>query len=315
MRLPPPDKLETSFAQDLTRALRGRPKHIAPKYFYDEKGSALFDQICEQPEYYLPRVELSILHDRAASIATHVGARVRVVELGCGSGAKTRPLLDALEGPEEYLPIDVSAAPLEASAVALREAYPSLHVFPVCADFTTSFVLPPPSARVRATLVYFPGSTIGNLVPNEAIDLLRRLRAVCGPCALVLGIDLKKAPARLHAAYNDAAGVTAAFNKNLLARANRELGADFAVDSFAHYAFYSPLPGRIEMHLLSMKKQSVVIDREAFVFEQGETILTEMSYKYTVAEVEQLASRGGFRVAAWYTDSAEDFAIGLLESI
>jgi L-histidine Nalpha-methyltransferase len=304
----------SSFGQDLARGLRGRPKHVAPKYFYDDAGSALFDQICDLGEYYLTRAELSILRDRAGSLASRVGAGVRVVELGSGSGAKTRPLLDALDRPAEYLAVDVSAGAVDAATAALREAYPGLRVVSVLADFTSAFALPS-SSRVRETLVYFPGSTIGNLAPSEAIDLLHRVRAACGPCAMVLGVDLKKAPARLHAAYNDAAGVTAAFNKNLLVRANLELGTDFDVDAFAHYAFYAPGPGRIEMHLVSLKKQRVELDREGFVFEQGETILTEYSYKYTAPEMERLASRGGFRVASWYTDSAEDFAVAFLESV
>jgi dimethylhistidine N-methyltransferase len=306
---------QSLFAQDLARGLRGRPKHAAPKYFYDEAGSALFDQICERSEYYLTRAELSILHEHAGSLASRVGAGVRVVELGSGSGAKTRPLLDALDRPEEYLAVDVSTGALEAAGAALREAYPALHVISVRADFTSAFALPVPSPRVRETLVYFPGSTIGNLVPSDAIELMHRVRAACGRCSMVLGVDLKKAPARLHAAYNDAGGVTAAFNKNLLVRANRELGTDFEVDSFAHYAFYAPVPGRIEMHLVSSKRQRVELDREGFVFEQGESILTEYSYKYTAPEVAKLASRGGFRVAAWYTDSAEDFAVAFLESV
>jgi dimethylhistidine N-methyltransferase len=305
----------SSFAQDLARGLRGRPKHVAPKYFYDDAGSALFDRICELSEYYLTRAELSILRDSAGLLGSRVGEGVRVVELGSGSGAKTRPLLDALKRPAEYLAVDVSAATLDAATAALREAYPSLRIVPVRADFTSAFGLPAASPRVRETLVYFPGSTIGNLTPSEAVDLLHRVRSACGRCAMVLGVDLKKAPARLHAAYNDAAGVTAAFNKNLLARANRELGTDFELDAFAHYAFYAPGPGRIEMHLVSLKRQRVELDREGFVFEQGETILTEYSYKYTAPEMERLASRGGFRVASWYTDSAEDFAVAFLESV
>ncbi len=152
-------------------------------------------------------------------------------------------------------------------------------------------------------------------MPSEAIDLLLRVRAACGRCSMVLGVDLKKAPERLHAAYNDAGGVTAAFNKNLLIRANRELGTDFDVDAFAHYAFYAPGPGRIEMHLVSLKKQRVELDGERFVFEQGESILTEYSYKYTAPELEKLAVRGGFRLAAWYTDAAADFAVVPLESV
>ncbi len=304
-----------SFAQDLARGLRGRPKHVAPKYFYDDAGSALFDRICELSEYYLTRAELSILHDNAGLLGSRMGEGVRVVELGSGSGAKTRPLLDALKRPAEYLAVDVSAATLDAATAALREAYPALRVVPVRADFTSAFGLPPASPRVRETLVYFPGSTIGNLTPGEAVELLHRVRSACGRCAMVLGVDLKKAPARLHAAYNDEAGITAAFNKNLLVRANRELGTDFDLDAFAHYAFYAPGPGRIEMHLVSLKRQRVELDREGFVFEQGETLLTEYSYKYTAPEMARLASRGGFRVASWYTDSAEDFAVAFLESV
>jgi dimethylhistidine N-methyltransferase len=303
-----------AFASDFVRGLRDRPKRISPKYFYDEEGSRLFDRICELDEYYLTRTELGILRDRIASLANVVGPKLRVVELGSGSGNKTRALLDALDEPIEYLAVDVSTAPLEAAAHELRAAHPGLRVIPVCGDFTASFTLPPISSRARATLVYFPGSTIGNLAPSEATDLLRRIRSTCGPCSMIIGLDLKKDPARLHAAYNDASGVTAAFNKNLLARANRELGADFDVDAFAHYAPYVPASGRIEMHLVSLKKQTVQFAGETFHFENGETLLTEYSYKYTREQIEALASRTCFRIARFHTDAKEDFAVALLES-
>lgn len=303
-----------TFASDFARGLREHPKRVSSKYFYDDAGSALFDRICDLPEYYLTRTELAIMKRSAIKIAEHVGRALRVVELGSGSGNKTRALLDTLTLPLEYLPVDVSPTPLEASAQSLRETHPALKITPVSADFTSPFAVPAPGPLVRKTLVYFPGSTIGNLTPGEAIALLRNVRAACGKCFMVLGVDLKKNPARLHAAYNDSEGVTAAFNKNLLARANRELGANFDVDAFAHYAFYSPIHGRIEMHLVSAAKQTVQLAGQTFDFEQGETLITEYSHKYTMADMERLAEAGSFRVLQWHTDDRQDFAVGLLES-
>lgn len=303
-----------TFASDFARGLREAPKRVSPKYFYDDAGSALFDRICDLDEYYLTRTELAIMRQHAVRIAERVGAGLRVVELGSGSGNKTRALLDTLTLPLEYLPVDVSPTPLEASARSLRATHPALKIMPVSADFTAPFVVPRPGPHVRGTLVYFPGSTIGNLAPREAVELLRNVRAACGKCWLVLGVDLKKDPARLHAAYNDSQGVTAAFNKNLLVRANRELGADFDVDSFAHYAYYEPVAGRIEMHLVSLVKQTVHLARQAFDFEQGETLVTEYSHKYTMSEMDRLAYAGGFRVVTWHPDDAQDFAVGLLEA-
>lgn len=303
-----------TFASDFIRGLREHPKRVSSKYFYDDAGSDLFDRICELPEYYLTRTELGIMKRSAIRIAEHVGRGLRVVELGSGSGNKTRALLDVLTLPLEYMPIDVSPTPLEASARSLRETHPALKIMPVSADFTAPFIVPAPGHLVRKTLVYFPGSTIGNLTPGEAINLLRNVRSACGKCFMVLGVDLKKDPARLHAAYNDSAGVTAAFNKNLLARANRELGANFDLDAFAHYALYNPILGRIEMHLVSLAKQTVAFAGQSFDFAQGETLITEYSHKYTMVEMERLAEAGGFRVLQWHTDDAQDFAVGLLEA-
>jgi dimethylhistidine N-methyltransferase len=309
----------TTFASDFARGLRERPKRVSSKYFYDDAGSALFDRICDLDEYYLTRTELGIMKKYAVKIAERVGAGLRVVELGSGSGNKTRALLDTLTLPLEYMPIDVSPTPLEASARSLKETHPALKIMPVSADFTAPFVVPQPGHLVRRTLVYFPGSTIGNLTPSEAIALLNNVRTACGKCFMVLGVDLKKDPARLHAAYNDSLGVTAAFNKNLLARANRELGADFDLDAFAHYAFYAPVLGRIEMHLVSLARQTVhfgaqASETQSFEFEQGETLVTEYSHKYTMVEMERLAHAGGFRVLQWHTDEKQDFAVGLLEA-
>jgi len=299
------------FSKDLARGLRERPKRISPKYFYDERGSALFDAICDLEEYYLTRTELEILRLNVGDLASRAGTELRVVELGSGSGKKTRALLDALVRPVEYLAVDVSQEPLEAAAAALRDAFPKLKITPVWADFSGPFALPPTSAR--GTLFYFPGATIGNLTPDEATDLLRRLRGT-GACAMILGVDLKKNPARLHAAYNDREGVTAAFNKNLIARANRELGADFDLDAFAHYAPYVPAIGRIEMHLVSLRTQRVHFAGESFHFARGESLLTEYSYKYERAEVSALAKRGGFEVSSWHADPRDDFAVALLQT-
>jgi dimethylhistidine N-methyltransferase len=296
----------------MLRGLREQPKHVSPKYFYDDAGSELFDRICELDEYYLTRTELGIMREHAVRIGERVGSGLRIVELGSGSGNKTRALLDKLTLPLEYLPVDVSPAPLEDSANSLRRTHPALKISPVSADFTSPFVLPKMGAAVRGTLVYFPGSTIGNLTPQEAVRLLRNLQIACGPCWLVLGVDLKKDPARLHAAYNDTKGVTAAFNKNILVRANKELNANFDVEKFAHYAFYSPIHGRVEMHLVSLEKQTVRFAQQTFDFEQGETMLTELSHKYSTHDMERLAASGGFHVVEWFSDAAKDFAVGLL---
>ena len=282
------------FRSDVISGLRRRQKAIPSKFFYDEKGSRLFEQICTLDEYYPTRAEIAILRQLPEHIATHLPERAVVVEFGTGSCVKVRLLLDALIDPVAYVPIDISRQHLIQAAGRIAEDYPSLHVSAICADFAGTVAVPPgvpPGPRIG----FFPGSTIGNFTPHEAKALLRRIATTLGPGALFLvGVDLKKDEKLLHAAYNDSQGVTAAFNLNLLRRINAELGSDFDTDRFAHHAFYNADEGRIEMHLVSREQQTVHVGRHAFSFREGETIHTENAYKYAAAEFRQLASGSGF---------------------
>lgn len=303
-----------AFLADVVAGLRATPKHLSPKYFYDREGSVLFDRICELSEYYVTRTELSILDARIGEIAARLakGGPCRVVEPGAGSGTKTRLLLRALgrERCASYVPVDIAGEHLEGTARRLRAEIPWLDVVPFTADFTVTMDLPlSPAGRAR-TVVYFPGSTIGNFAPDEARRLLDRFGRAAGPDGLVLlGVDLKKDPAILHAAYNDARGVTAAFNKNVLRRMNDELGADFDLDAFDHYAFYAPVPGRIEMHLVSKRPQEVRVGGQVFAFEHGESLCTEHSYKYDLAGAERLGRAAGLDLADVWLDEARWFAV------
>ena len=307
-------RADRTFLADVLAGLSERPKRLSPKYFYDHAGSILFDAICDLPEYYVTRTERSILEKHAGEMARRVPARVRVVEPGAGSGAKTRLLLSAL-GPERctsYVPVDIAREFLHESATAMRAALPWLDVAPIAADFASDVRLPAASPGV-STLVFFPGSTIGNFDPEEAERLLARFRKLAGKDgAVLLGVDLKKTPATIHAAYNDAQGVTADFNKNLLVRMNRELGADFAIDAFDHHALYDPVHGRVEMHLVSKRRQTVTVAGTRFVFEHGESLRTERSYKYDLPSAARLAQRAGLVLADAWSDPARWFALLLL---
>jgi dimethylhistidine N-methyltransferase len=302
---------EGGFQADVLSGLAASPKRLVPKYFYDRTGSLLFDAICELPEYYLTRAELSIVHARSEEIVAGWGDRVRVVEPGAGSGTKTRLLLRAL-GPKrcvEYVPVDISREHLAHAASEIRAEIPWLRVSAVCADFAATLPIGA-SDEASRTIVYFPGSTIGNFDPPEAERLLARFRRVAGEGgAVILGVDLKKDPNALHAAYNDAQGVTAAFNKNLLVRINRELDADFAIDAFAHYAFYDPIRGRMEMHLVSARRQDVTVGGRRFRFAEGESIHTECSYKYDLPQVERLARAAGLDLTDAWLDDERRFAV------
>jgi dimethylhistidine N-methyltransferase len=302
------------FAHDLMRALAHRPRTISPKYFYDAEGSRLFDLICELPEYYPTRTELGILTQRASEIAALMGPRAEVVEFGAGSLRKVRLLLDAMDTPSRYLPIDISGDHLQQSAVALKADYPGLDVRPVAADYTQHIELPPRMANSGQRVGFFPGSTIGNFTPEEAEVFLRdAVRALRGG-ALLLGADLVKDPAVLHAAYNDAQGVTAAFNLNLLARANRELGTRFILEQFAHSAFYNAPARRIEMHLVSRQRQKVALGGECYEFEEGEALHTENSYKFTVDGLRALAVRAGFTPGPVWLDEQKLFSVHWLHA-
>jgi L-histidine Nalpha-methyltransferase len=301
-----------AFLEDAIAGLGSTPKRLSPKYFYDRAGSLLFDAICELPEYYVTRTELSILESRGDEMASRLGAPCRVVEPGAGSGTKTRRLLRAL-GPRrcvEYVPVDIAGEHLEHTAAELRGELPWLRVTPFAADFSIDLPLPA-SDTAAHTVVYFPGSTIGNFDPADAERLLGRFRRVAGPGGLVLlGVDLKKSPALLHAAYNDEQGVTEAFNKNVLKRMNAELDADFDLDAFHHYAFYAPVAGRIEMHLVSARRQKVRIgSKHVFTFDEGESLCTERSYKYDLVTAERLGRAAGLSLVERWLDDDRFFAV------
>jgi len=296
------------FFREVVDGLRRRPRYIPPKFFYDDTGSRLFDAICKLPEYYLTRTETRLLQDKRSEIAELAGPDCVLVEPGSGSSDKVRLLLDALR-PRMYVPIDISKDYLRTVADNLAADYPWLEVRAACADFTQLVDIPFFPAGVRR-VAFFPGSSIGNFDPDAAVVFLRDIAAMVGPGGgLLIGVDLKKDPALLHAAYNDAQQVTAAFNLNLLSRINRELEADFRLDDFRHQAFYDPAKGRIEMHLVSRRDQQVHIDGEVFEFHAGESIQTENSYKYWVDELQQLAARAGFTPQRVWTDAEDLFSL------
>ena len=287
-------------------------KTIPPKFFYDERGSALFDVICRQPEYYLPDVERVMLTRLAGEIAAYTGSGRVLIEPGAGNASKIRLLLDALK-PVAYVPLDISFDYLKSAAQELVTAYPWLPVHAVCADYTHSLPLPedlPEGLR----LVFFPGSSLGNFEPAEALDFLSRVHCALGHGGMLLiGVDTKKPAPILDAAYNDAAGVTAAFNLNLLHRIRRELGADLDPRTFSHHAYYNSEAGRIEMHLVSQQAQHVRVNGHNFQFQNGETLHTENSYKYAPQEFLSLADRTGFRPRSHWLDRQGLFAVYLLE--
>jgi dimethylhistidine N-methyltransferase len=298
---------------EVLAGLRRRRKRLPCKYFYEAEGSRLFDRICELDEYYLTRTELAIMHRHAGEMAAAIGGRATLIEYGSGSSTKTRVLLDRLEAPAAYVPIDISGEHLRQSAASLARAYRHVDVIPVCADYTTHFHLPEAGTHAARRVVYFPGSTIGNFEPDDAIAFLRGVARVCGRGGgLLIGVDLKKDPATLHAAYNDARGVTAAFNLNLLARLNRDLGADFDLRAFAHYAFYNPRKGRVEMHLVSQASQDVHVGGETIAFGEGESVFTESSYKYTLPSFAELAAAAGFKPGHVWTDAQRRFSVHYL---
>jgi len=296
-----------TFADDIRAGLRARPRAVPPKWFYDEAGSLLFERICELPEYYPTRTELALLHRHAAEMAECIGPGAEIVEFGAGASRKVKILLSALQRPAGFIPVDISGAHLAAAAARLRAEHPGLAVQPVAGDYTANGLhLPPPAGR---RVGFYPGSSIGNFEPDDAAALLARFRPWLQGGGLLIGVDLVKSPALLHAAYNDAQGVTAAFNLNLLARANRELAADFRLDGWEHAAHYQPSLQRIEMHLVSRRAQQVWIGGERFAFDEGESIHTESSYKYSVPGFQALARRAGWAPQAVWVDDARQFSL------
>ena len=294
-------------------------KTLPCKFFYDDRGSHLFDRICDLPEYYPTRTELAITRQHARAIARAVGPDALLVEYGSGSSTKTRLLLDALASPAGYVPIDISRGHLMTAARGIAGAYPGLRVMPVCADYTRTFPLPVDAADRSAdapadnVVAYFPGSTIGNFEPDAAVAFLANVRRTCGRgSSLLIGVDRKKNPARLHAAYNDAAGVTAQFNLNLLHRVNRELNGTIDVAAFAHYAPYVPHLGRMEMHLVSLRQQTASAAGRPVSFDLGESIHTESCHKFSPDGFAALAAAAGYHSRQTWTDDAGLFGLHLL---
>lgn len=297
-----------NFRKDVLAGLSRPQKALPPKYFYDAAGSRLFEKICRLREYYPTRTELAITRKDLRDIARFAGKDCALLEYGSGESLKTRLLIRALR-PSVYMPVDISAAALRAAAKRLVRDFPRLGIVAITADFSQPLAIPAYRGSARR-VVYFPGSTIGNLTHEEAHAFLKMTRGQVGPRgAMLVGVDLKKDANVLHAAYNDADGVTAAFNLNLLARINRELDGDFGLRRFAHYAFYNPLAGRIEMHLVAREAHAVNIGDYRFSFDRGESIHTENSYKYSVAEFERLALNAGFEAAKCWTDSRGWFGV------
>jgi dimethylhistidine N-methyltransferase len=302
------------FADDVLRGLRCPHKSLSPKYFYDDIGSTLFEAICALPEYYPTRTETKIMQTHAAAMAECLGRRCALIEFGSGVSRKTRLLL-AATSPSVYVPIDIACETLRGAAASLEQEFPQLPIEAVCADYSSALELPPLARYgARRRVIFFPGSTIGNFDPEESIAFLSHAAHLAGPGGgLLVGVDLRKDKAVLEAAYDDPIGVTAAFNLNLLARINRELGADFDVRAFRHRARYSEARGRVEMYLESCRDQAVRIGDEAIAFRAGETIHTESSYKYTVQEFQALAACSGFRACNYWVDEARLFSIHYME--
>ena len=298
----------SKFLDDVLSGLRSNPKTLPPKLFYDARGAALFEQICDLPEYYLTRSELTILRACVDDLAGRAGPDCAVIEYGSGAGIKVRLLLDALQSPRAYVPVDISREQLQDVAYDLSEEYPQITVAPVCADYTQRFELPDLPHAARRRVAFFPGSTIGNFHPAEAAAFLSRVRQLVGQGgALILGVDRVKSTRVLDAAYNDSSGITAEFNRNILDRINRETGADFNVLSFEHVAFFNREASRIEMHLRARSPQLVHIGGETISFAAGETIWTESSYKYDEGRLARLASSAGFQIEKLWTDELEQF--------
>jgi dimethylhistidine N-methyltransferase len=306
---------------DALVGLSANPKRLPSKYFYDARGSALFERICEQPEYYPTRTELAIMREQIGAIAAALGPKVRLVEYGSGSGLKTRLLLRQLESPVAYVPVEISRTALADSVADLGNEFPGIEMLPVCADFTRPITLPHAARAPRQTVVYFPGSTLGNFDPDDALRLLRQMRVEAGQGGgalaggVLIGVDLIKDKPLLEAAYNDAAGVTAEFTLNLLVRMNHELGADFDLAGFRHRARWHPLAGRIETHIVSNCEQDVHLDGRTFHFAAGEAMLVEYSCKYTLEGFARFAARAGLQVAGVWTDPGRRFSVQWLTCV
>ncbi|MDA0999214.1 MAG: L-histidine N(alpha)-methyltransferase [bacterium] len=304
---------DSSLLKEVLQGLRHEPKSLPCKYFYDERGSHLFEEICALEEYYPTRTEIGIMERHAAEMAAAIGPGSMIIELGSGAGIKIRLLLGELEAPAAYAPVDISRAHLLNAAEQLRADCPELEILPIFADFTHPFLIPAARKPPRRRVVYFPGSTIGNFTPEAAGSFLESMREICGPGGgMLIGVDLKKDRKVLEAAYDDEKGVTREFNLNILRNINREFGADFQADAFEHLSFYNEEEGRIEMHLVSRKAQTVRLGKEKIRLEKDERIHTENSYKYTLDEFGALAAGSGYEVKQVWTDSGRLFSVQYL---
>jgi dimethylhistidine N-methyltransferase len=305
------EPVNADFLAEVLSGLSSSPRTLPCKFFYDERGADLFQKICDLPEYYITRTETELLRRSAPEIAESIGPNAALIGFGTGAGIKTRLLLEHLQNPIAYIPVDISKQRLVDSAVELSHAMPALEILPVCADYLQELQFPKPLRKPDHVAVFFPGSTIGNLEPPVAEDFLRRVCRLCGKSGgLIIGVDLRKSREVLEAAYNDSAGITAKFNLNLLVRANRELGADFNLERWKHRAVFNEGEGRIEMHLISDGEQTVHVGGREFAFVDSEKIITEFSYKHTVEGFTRLAASAGFREASRvWTDPQRLFAI------
>jgi dimethylhistidine N-methyltransferase len=304
------DPERKTFLRDVIQGLEASPKRLPCKYFYDQRGSALFDRICDLDEYYVTRTELQIMQRCAREMGEQIGPGVMLVEYGSGSSIKTRILLDHLIDPVAYCPVDISRDHLLATARGLAADYPDIEILPVCADFTRPFVLPVPARRPTHAAVYFPGSTIGNFEPAEAKQLLAQIAPLCGEGGgLLIGIDLQKDTRIIEAAYNDREGVTDQFNRNILQRINRELGGDFAVEQFQHSAKYETKQQRVSISLVSRQDQTITIRDRSFRVRANEAIHTEYSHKYTIDGFAELAGQVGLELHRSWTDARQFFGV------
>ena len=305
---PPVDTNNTLF--QILHGLQKDQKELPSKLFYDERGSKLFERICKLHEYYPTRTETAIMQQNVHEVVDLVGPGSMLIEYGSGSSSKVRILLDHLPEVAAYVPVDISREQLFMAAQELKSDYVELEIIPVWADYNNIFKLPLISKKVFHKLAYFPGSTIGNFYPRQAIDFMRNIADLVGPGGgLLIGTDLQKDPKVLNRAYNDRVGVTAAFNLNMLNHINAEFGADFNVDHFKHFAFYNEVLGRIEMHLISQANQTAHIASQVFDFKQGESILTEVSYKYTLEGFAEMADGAGFVVIEAWVDPKNYFSV------
>jgi len=303
-----------NFYSQILDGLKNKQKKISPKFFYDQKGSQIFDQITDLPEYYLTRTEKKILENNLQDIANCIDEGCLLIDPGSGSCEKVKILLDKIK-PSIYIPMEISKSHLKSSSENLSKEYPWLDIHAVCVDFTVTDELPFTSENVQK-VAFFPGSTIGNFEPEEAISILKNIATMVGSGGgLLIGVDLKKDKSTLEAAYSDEAGITAEFNYNLLTRINRELDANFLLDKFNHHAFYNKEHDRMESHLVSQCQQTVIINSHSFEFLSGESIHTENSYKYSIEEFNTIASQAGFRDKKVWTDSDDLFSVHYLECI